>query len=85
MNDAMWIADLAACGLIRASFVPEEEFQDLRSLTRNRKQLVREQVKRVQRIQKALEEANIKLDSVISDVLDVSGRRMIEAFKRRAT
>jgi transposase len=80
MNDAMWIADLAACGLIRASFVPEEEFQELRSLTRNRKQLVREQVKRVQRIQKALEEANIKLDSVISDILGVSGRRMIEAM-----
>jgi transposase len=80
MNDAMWIADLAACGLIRASFVPEEELQDLRSLTRNRKQLVREQVKRVQRIQKTLEEANIKLDSVISDILGVSGRRMIEAM-----
>jgi transposase len=80
MNDAMWIADLAACGLIRASFVPEEELLELRSLTRNRKQLVREQVKRVQRIQKTLEEANIKLDSVISDILGVSGRRMIEAM-----
>ena len=80
MNDAMWIADLAACGLIRASFVPEEELLNLRSLTRNRKQLVREQVKRVQRIQKTLEEANIKLDSVISDILGVSGRRMIEAM-----
>jgi transposase len=80
MNDAMWIADLAACGLIRASFVPEEELLNLRSLTRNRKQLVREQVKRVPRIQKTLEEANIKLDSVISDILGVSGRRIIEAM-----
>jgi transposase len=81
----MWIADLAACGLIKASFVPEEAIQELRSLLRARKQLVREQVSHVQRIQKTLEEANIKLDSVISDVMGASGRRMIEAFKRRAT
>jgi transposase len=80
MNDAMWIADLMACGLIRASFVPEERFQDLRSLMRARKQLVREQTSHVQRIQKTLEEANIKLDSVISDIMGVSGRRMIEAM-----
>ena len=80
MNDAMWIADLLACGLIRASFVPEEEIQELRSLMRTRKQLVREQTRHVQRIQKTLEEANIKLDSVISDIMGVSGRRMIEAM-----
>jgi transposase len=80
MNDAMWIADLVACGLIRSSFVPEEEIQELRSLMRTRKQLVREQVSHVQRIQKTLEEANIKLDSVISDIMGLSGRRMIEAM-----
>ena len=80
MNDAMWIADLMACGLIRASFVPEERFQDLRSLMRARKQLTREQTSHVQRLQKTLEEANIKLDSVISDILGVSGRRMLEAM-----
>lgn len=80
MNDAMWIADLLACGLIRASFVPEEDIQELRSLMRTRKQLVREQTRHVQRIQKTLEEANIKLDSVISDIMGVSGRRMIEAM-----
>lgn len=80
MNDAMWIADLMACGLIKASFVPEEAFQDLRSLMRARKQLTREQTSHVQRIQKTLEEANIKLDSVICDILGVSGRRMIEAM-----
>jgi transposase len=80
VNDAIWIADLVACGLIRASFVPEEEVQELRSLLRARKQLVREQTSHVQRIQKTLEEANIKLDSVISDILGVSGRRMIEAM-----
>jgi transposase len=80
MNDAMWIADLVACGLIRPSFVPEERFQELRSLMRTRKQLSREQTRHVQRIQKTLEEANIKLSSVICEVMGVSGRRMIEAM-----
>jgi transposase len=80
MNDAMWIADLVACGLIKASFVPDEKTQELRSLLRARKQLTREQTSHVQRIQKTLEEANIKLDSVISEILGVSGRRMIEAM-----
>ncbi len=80
MNDAMWIADLAACGLIKASFVPEESTQELRSLMRTRKQLSREQTRHVQRIQKTLEEANIKLGSVICEVMGVSGRRMIEAM-----
>jgi len=80
MNDATWIADLLACGLIRASFVPEEEIQELRSLMRTRKQLVREQTRHVQRLQKTLEEANVKLDSVVSDIMGVSGRRMIEAM-----
>jgi len=80
MNDAMWIADLVACGLIRASFVPDESQQQLRSLLRTRKQIGREQTRHVQRIQKTLEEANIKLDSVISDLLGVSGRRIIEAM-----
>jgi transposase len=80
VNDATWIADLMACGLIKASFVPEEKIQDLRSLQRARKQLTREQTRHVQRIQKTLEEANIKLDSVISDIMGVSGRKMIEAM-----
>ena len=80
INDAMWIADLVACGLIRPSFVPDERQQELRSLLRTRKQIGREQTRHVQRIQKTLEEANIKLDSVISDILGVSGRRMIEAM-----
>ncbi len=80
VNDATWIADLTACGLIKASFVPQEAIQELRSLLRARTQLTREQSRHVQRIQKSLEEANIKLDSVISDVLGLSGRRMIEAM-----
>ena len=80
MNDAMWIADLAAHGLIRASLVPEEELHDLRTLTRTRKQMVREQTRHVQRIQKTLTEANIRLDSVLSDIMGATGRRMIEAM-----
>jgi transposase len=80
MNDAMWIADLVACGLIKASFVPPEDIQELRSLMRTRKQLSREQTRHVQRIQKTLEEANIKLDSVLSDIMGASARRMICAM-----
>src|SRR5215831_3819580 len=80
MNDAMWIADLVACGLIRPSYVPGERQAELRSLLRTRKQLCREQASHVQRIQKTLEEANIKLASVISDILGVNGRRLIEAM-----
>lgn len=80
MNDAMWIADLLACGLIRSSFVPDERTQELRSLMRARKQLGREQTSHILRLQKTLEEANIKLDSVISDILGVTGRRMVEAL-----
>lgn len=80
MNDAVWIADLVACGLLRASFVPDEALQQLRSLMRTRKQLGREQVRHVQRIEKTLEEANIKLGTVICEVMGVSGRRMIEAM-----
>jgi transposase len=80
VNDATWIADLVACGLIKASFVPEEEIQELRSLLRARKQLTRDQTRQTQRIQKTSEEANIKLDSVISDIMGISGRKMIEAM-----
>ena len=80
LNDAMWIADLLACGLVKASFVPPEEIQELRSLMRTRKQLVREQTRHVQRLEKTLEEANIKLGAVLSDLMGASGRRMIEAM-----
>jgi transposase len=80
VNDATWIAELLAHGLIRASFVPGEEIQELRVLMRTRKQLVREQTSHTQRLQKTLEDANIKLDSLISDILGMSGRRMLEAM-----
>jgi transposase len=80
VNDATWIADLAAHGLIRASFVPHDDFHELRTLMRSRKQFVREQTGHVQRIQKTLTEANIRLDSVVSDIMGFSGRRMINAM-----
>jgi transposase len=80
VNDATWIADLLAHGLIRSSFVPPAPIQELRDLTRTRKQLVREAVQHKQRIQKVLEDANMKLDSVVSDLLGASGRRMLRAM-----
>jgi len=80
VNDAMWIADLLAHGLIRSSFVPPAPIQELRDLTRTRKQLVREVSQHSLRIQKVLEDANIKLGSVLSDVLGVSGRAMLRAI-----
>ncbi len=80
VNDATWIADLLAHGLIRASFVPPQPIQELRDLTRTRKQLGREIVQHTQRIQAVLEEANIKLSSVITDILGASGRRMLKAI-----
>ena len=80
VRDAEWVVDLLAHGLIRASFVPDTETQELRALLRTRKQLVREASSHIQRVQKTLEDANIKLDSVISEVLGMSGRAMIEAM-----
>lgn len=80
VNDATWLADLMAHGLIRPSFVPDEPTQQMRDLLRTRKQFVRERTGHTQRIQKTLEDANIKLDSVISDIVGISGRRMIEAL-----
>lgn len=77
---SLWLADLLAHGLIRASFVPDAQTQEQRGLLRTRKQLTRERTSHVQRLQKTLEEANIKLDSVISDVIGASGRAMIEAL-----
>jgi transposase len=80
VNDAVWIADLLAHGLVRASMVPPSPIQEVRDLTRTRKQLTREIVQHTQRIQKVLEDANVKLSSVVSDVLGVSGRRILRAI-----
>jgi transposase len=80
VNDAMWLADLLAHGLIRASFVPPAAVQELRTLTRTRKQFVRERSAHVQRIEKVLEDANLKLSVVLSDLLGKSGRAVLQAI-----
>jgi transposase len=80
VKDADWVSDLLAHGLIRPSFVPDSQTQEMRTLMRTRKQLVREKASHTLRIQKTLEDANIKLDSVITDIIGASGRKMIEAL-----
>ena len=80
VNDAVWIADLLAHGLVRASFVPPTPILELRDLTRTRKQLVREISQHTLRIQKVLEDANIKITGLISDLLGLSGRAILQAL-----
>ena len=80
VNDATWIADLLAHGLVRSSFVPPVAIQELRALTRTRKQLVRERGGHVQRIEKVLEDANLKISTVLSDIVGQSGRAVLEAI-----
>lgn len=80
VSDAVWIADLLAHGLIRGSFVPPTSIQELRDLTRTRTQLMREVARHTQRLQKTLEDANIKLTGLLSDVLGVTGRAILEAL-----
>ena len=80
VNDAQWLADLLAVGLIRSSFVPPAAVQDLRDLTRTRKQLVREIGRHTQRLQKILEDANLKLTETISDIRGQSGRAILRAL-----
>ena len=79
-NDAMWLADLLAHGLIRASFVPPTSIQDLRALTRTRKQLVREKAAHVLRVEKVLQSANLKISSAISNIVGQSGRAVLRAI-----
>lgn len=78
--DAEWLADLLRHGLLRGSFIPPREQRDLRDLTRQRRKLVEERAAVVNRLQKVLEGANIKLASVASDVTGVSARAMLEAI-----
>ena len=80
VKDCQWIAQLLQHGLLRASFVPPQPIRELRDLTRQRSQLVGERASVSNRIQKVLEDANIKLASVATDVLGVSGRAMIAAL-----
>ena len=80
VQDAEWIADLLQHGLLTPSFVPKSDQQDLRDLTRTRIALVEERARLVNRIHKLLEEANVKLASVISDIMGVSGRAILRAL-----
>lgn len=80
MKDCEWIAQLLQHGLLNASFVPPTPIRELRDLTRHRAKIIGEQAAVVNRIQKTLEDANIKLASVATDVMGVSGRAMLKAI-----
>ncbi len=85
VKDSAWIAQLLQHGLLQPSFIPDREQRELRELTRYRKSLIEERAREANRIQKVLEGANIKLGSVISDVLGVSGTRILHALARGET
>jgi transposase len=80
VSDAAWLADLLAHGLVRPSFIPPPEIQELRDLTRTRRQFVREIARHKLRLQKTLEDANVKIAHVVSDLLGESGRRILKAL-----
>lgn len=82
VKDAEWIAELLRHGLLRASFVPPLEQRDLRDMTRHRANFIRERATVVNRVQKLLEGANIKLACVATDVMGVSGRKMLDGIAR---
>jgi len=80
VSDASWLCQLAEAGLLRASFVPPKPIRALRNLTRYRKTQIQERAREANRLHKALEDTGIKLDCVATDILGVSGRRMLEAL-----
>lgn len=80
VKDCQWIAQLLACGLLKSSFVPTAELREVRDLTRQRAQLTGECTRCVNRIHKVLQDANLKLTSVLTDVMGVSGREMLKAM-----
>jgi transposase len=82
VKDSQWIAQVLACGLLKPSFVPPLPQRELRDLTRTRASLMQDRSRVANRLQKILEDANVKLGSVASDVLGVSGREMIRALIR---
>jgi transposase len=85
VGDSQWLAELLAHGLVRGSFVPPSQVQAVRELTRTRKQLARTIVQNTQRIQKALEGANIKLSSVVTDTLGLTSRLILKAMIKGET
>jgi len=80
VKDCEWIAELLQHGLLRGSFIPEQPVRELRDLTRQRTQLIRQRASVIHRIHKVLEDANIKLTSVATDVMGVSCQEMLEAL-----
>ncbi len=80
ISDAQWIGELLQHGLLKASYIPEQPQRDLRDLIRYRTALIQERVREINRVQKVLEDANIKLASVASDVMGVSSRQMLAAI-----
>lgn len=80
VSDAAWLADLGAHGLVRGSFVPPEPIRQLRDLTRAKTTITRDRAREIQRLEKLLEDAGIKLSSVASDITGVSGRAMLAAL-----
>ncbi len=80
VKDAQWIAELLQHGLLKASFIPELPQRELRELVRYRTHLIQERTREVNRVQKVLEDANIKLASVATDIMGVSGRSMLQAI-----
>lgn len=80
VKDAEWIADLLRHGLLRGSYIPDRPQRELRELVRYRRNLIRERSRAISRVQQVLEGANIKLSSVATDVMGVSGRAMLEAM-----
>jgi transposase len=84
-KDAQWIAELLQHGLLKASFVPPPEQRDLRDMTRHRANFIRERATLVNRVQKLLEGANIKLAAVATDVMGVSGRAMLDGIANGQT
>ncbi|WP_236038638.1 IS110 family transposase [Ktedonobacter robiniae] len=80
VKDAEWLADLLQHGLLKASFIPSSEQQAVRDLTRTRMRLLQERTRLINRIQKVLEDANIKLASVVSDIMGVTGQAILSAL-----
>ena len=85
VRDSAWIAQLLECGLLRSSFVPPPPIRELRDLTRYRKQTIRDRSREVNRLQRVLEDAGIKLTTVASDVMGASGRAMVQALVHGTT
>ncbi len=80
VKDSEWLAQLLECGLLRASLVPPPPIRDLRDLTRYRKRQIEDRTQEINRLYRVLEEAGVKLASVVSDVMGRSGRAMVEAL-----